>query len=276
VRALVLDGPMGTELARRGVATPQRVWSAKAIESAPEVIASIHREYAEAGATVHIANTFRTRPGSAGDRWRLLSERAIRIARESVPSDHKVAGAVAPAEDCYRPDLSPETASRPEHRECARALAAAGVDLLICETFANPVEAVVAVEECVSTGLPTWIALTAGPDGRLLSPQAMGETAQACVRAGAEAVLVNCTPASVTHSYLQRIVELPVRVGAYANAGESAEGLGWGATPSDAALRYARLASGWLDQGALIVGGCCGTRPEHVAALAALVRARSS
>jgi S-methylmethionine-dependent homocysteine/selenocysteine methylase len=266
---------MGTELARRGVPTPPRVWSALAIEIAPDVVARIHREYAEAGATVHTANTFRTRPGSAGDRWRHLAERAVAIARESVPDDHLVAGAIAPAEDCYRPDLSPEGASRAEHRECAMALAGAGVDLLLCETFANRTEAVVAVEECAATGLPTWVALTAGPDGRLMTPEALGEAARACVTAGAEAVLVNCTPASITHAYLERIVELPVRAGAYANAGDLGEGLGWGAAPADAAQRYARLAAGWLDQGALVIGGCCGTRPEHVAALAALVRKRS-
>src|SRR6185436_12595780 len=95
--------------------------------------------------------------------------RAVAIARAAVPAGHRVAGSLAPLEDCYRPDLSPAD-PRPEHRELARALADAGVDLLLCETFPHAGEALVACEEAVATGLETWVSFTAGPDGSLLSP----------------------------------------------------------------------------------------------------------
>jgi len=62
---VILDGALGTELARRGVPTPLPLWSAAAIDSAPQVLSAIHRDYAEAGATVHTANTFRTGPWTA-------------------------------------------------------------------------------------------------------------------------------------------------------------------------------------------------------------------
>ncbi|MGH7439986.1 MAG: homocysteine S-methyltransferase family protein [Polyangiaceae bacterium] len=267
----VLDGPMGTELLRRGVATPVPVWSAAALESDPNVVANVHRDYAAAGAVVHTTNTFRTQPRVFGDRWEDLARTAVRLARESVPGGHRVAGAVAPIEECYRPDLSPGLRGREDHRRVARLLAAEGVDLLLCETFAHPAETCVAVEECVATGLPTWVALTAGPDSSLLSPEAMRRIARDCVHGGASAVLVNCTPATQTLPFVEALASIGVAFGAYANAGAAREGLGWSADPAEASRAYARLARTWLDAGATIVGGCCGTGPAHIEALRAVL-----
>ena len=67
--ATILDGPMGTELGARGVATPGPLWSAEGLVHAPGVVAAIHRDYAAAGASVHTANTFRTKRRQAGDGW---------------------------------------------------------------------------------------------------------------------------------------------------------------------------------------------------------------
>lgn len=264
----VLDGAMGTELGRRGVALPLPEWSAHALDTAPETVALIHREYAAAGATIHTANTFRTKRRTAGERWEGLTRLAVRIARASVAPEHRVAGSVAPLEDCYRPERSPGRSSRLEHRELARVLADERVDLLLCETFAAEQEAVIAVEEAARTGVETWIALTAGPDGSLMNPQAMAKLARACVDAGARAVLVNCTPASGTLRFLEALAGCGTRFGAYANAGAAEEGLGWEAEPERAAAAYARIAREWIDAGATIVGGCCGTGPAHIAALA--------
>jgi S-methylmethionine-dependent homocysteine/selenocysteine methylase len=289
-RITLLDGAVGTELGARGVETPAPLWSAAAVERAPEVLASIHRDYAAAGATVHTAATFRTTRRAAGERWRELAVRAVAIARAAVPPGHRVAGSIAPLEDCYRPDLSPP-APRPEHRALAEALAEAGVDLLLCETFAHPGEALVAVEEAVRTGLPTWASFTAGPSAELLTPEELTEAARRAVGAGAQAVLVNCVPASRTAELVARLAHLGVPVGAYANAGAPAEGMGWVDAPpgalgdgdmparaaerSAAASAYAERARTWLAAGATIVGGCCGTSPAHVAALRRIVTKRA-
>src|SRR5690606_31364939 len=127
--------------------------SAAYLTTHPHLVAQLHREYAAAGATVHTANTFRTTPRAAGEDWRDLLARAVQLAREAIPPHHRLAGSIAPLEDCYRPDLSPPDA-RPEHRTLARALAEAGVDLLLCETFPHIDEAVIATEEAAATGLP--------------------------------------------------------------------------------------------------------------------------
>ncbi len=259
---IVLDGPMGTQLGERGVPIPAPGWSAYALETHPDVIAAIHFDYVRAGADVHRTNTFRTQPHVFPDRWRKLITTAVQIARKSVPAD--VAGSIAPYADCYRPDLFPgEGEARLCHRAVARALAEEGVDLLVCETFPHALEARIAVEEASSTGIPTWAALTAGPDGSLMTPEAMEKAARDCVSAGAAAVLVCCTAATKTLAYVERLAKIGVPFGAYANAGEPSDGLGFGV--DGAAEKYAAIAKTWIDAGAMIVGACCGTGPDHIA-----------
>ncbi|TKC95713.1 homocysteine S-methyltransferase family protein [Polyangium fumosum] len=261
----ILDGPMGTELAARGVPTPAPLWSALALDHAPEVVSAIHHEYAAAGATVHTANTFRTKRRSAGARWEVLARRAVALAREAVPAGHRIAGSVAPLEDCYRPDLSP-TNPRPEHRELCEVLADAGVDLILCETFPHVGEALVAVEEAVRTGLPVWAAFTAGPDADLLTPAEVLAGAREAAARGASAVLINCTKATRTRTFVEKLAQAGIPFGVYANAGAVEEGMGWGMTTRGADL-YADLAEAWIQAGATIVGGCCGTGPLHVRAI---------
>lgn len=266
-RVTILDGPVGTELIRRGVPSPSPVWSAYALEHAPEVVGGIHRDYAEAGATVHTTNTFRTGRRTYPETWAELARLAVRLARDNVPAGHRVAGSVAPLEDCYSPWLSPPD-SRPEHRELARVLADAGVDLLLCETFPHVGEALVAVEEAVATGLPTWVAFTAGPEADLLTPDEVGRGAREAVARGAAAVLINCVPATRTLPYVRALAGAGVPFGAYANAGGPDEALGWGLERDDAPARYADLASTWVEAGATLIGSCCGTGPAHIASLA--------
>ncbi|MBL8610023.1 MAG: homocysteine S-methyltransferase family protein, partial [Myxococcales bacterium] len=82
------------------------------------------------------------------------------------------------------------------------------------------------------------------------------------------AVLVDCSPASTTAAWVARLAPLDVPFGAYANAGTPEEALGWGKDPDAEAERYLACTASWVDLGATIVGGCCGTSPAHVAALA--------
>ncbi len=239
-----------------------------AIDQSPETISAIHRDYLEAGATVHTANTFRTKRRTVGDQWQRLARRAVWLAREAV-GDARVAGSISPLEDCYRPDLSPPD-SRAEHRELAAVLADAGCDLLLCETFPHLGEAIVAVQEAVRTGVETWVSFTAGPDANLLTPDAIAEGAKRAVDAGASAVLVNCIPAVETLPFvvaLQR-AGLAVPIGAYANAGSPDDQIGWTAPSEDAAAAYVAHVRQWIDSGAVIIGGCCGTGKTHIAAIA--------
>ena len=267
----ILDGPMGTELLARGVPTPLPGWSAHALESAPEVVREIHRAYREAGAEIHTTNTFRTRPVLFED-WEALARRAVRLAREG--GVERVAGSIAPLEDCYRPDLSPAakdpSGTRAAHRALAEVLADEGVDLFLCETFPSTAEGLLAAEVAVATGIETWLSFTAGPEADLLTPAEVAAAAREARERGVAAVLVNCIPARVTLAYVEALAEAVGGVlsfGAYANAGHVDEGMGWSAVPG-APDAYADHAESWVRAGATLIGGCCGTGAEHVAALA--------
>lgn len=260
----ILDGPTGTELARRGVATGSAAWSARAIREAPDVLGSIHADYARAGATIHTAATFRARFETLGAGWRGTVGRAIAIARDAVPDDHTVLGSLAPLADCYTPWNTPNDPG-PAHRVMARALARAGADGILVETFAHPDEARIATAEAADTGLSTWTSLTPGWRGDLLSPEALADAAAACLDAGADRVFVNCAPAAEAHRWVAALARLEAPFGVYANAGPQGGDLGWGAGGAE---RYAALALHWCAQGATVVGGCCGTDPAHVRAIA--------
>lgn len=263
----ILDGAIGTELISRGLELRAPEWSARAIWDAPDLLAEVHAEYAEAGATLHTANTFRTQPRALGSDWQSALEAAVRIARDSVMPGQSVLGSMAPIEDCYRPDLSPGAAARPEHRALAAALAGAGCDRILCETFAQGTEAVVAAEEAMATGVPVWVSLTAGPFGELLSPKALAAIARDLESSGVERVLLNCIAATRIDAYLDALSSLSAPIGVYANAGREEEGLGWSSSGPRAAHAYAELAERWKNAGATVIGGCCGTGPLHIRAL---------
>jgi S-methylmethionine-dependent homocysteine/selenocysteine methylase len=252
----LLDGAMGTELEARGADTSGTAWSARAISEAPALVRAIHAEYAQAGAAVHTANTFRTTPRAYGQGWQRAMHEAVALCREAVGPAARIAGSVAPLEDCWHPERSPPD-GRPEHRQIAQELARAGVDLILCETFANVGEALIAVECARETGLPVWVSFTSGPWDDLCSPEQMRAGALAAIGRGVQAVLINCTPAPRVLPYLRACVGLGAPVGVQANAE-----LGPGP--------YAEHARRWLQEGATLVGGCCGTSPAHIRALANL------
>jgi len=273
MRVTLIDGPLGTELLARGVATPLPGWSAHAITTAPAVVRAIHSDYESAGASLHTANTFRTRKRVFPSDWRALARTAVELTRASVSG--RVAGSIAPLEDCYRPDLSPANeapeTTRAEHAELAGELHSAGCDLLLCETFPHVREGLLALEAALATGLESWLSFTPGYAANLLTPDEVGEAARAAVHAGASAVLVNCAPARSIESYVTAIAQRvgnDVPIGCYANAGEPEDAMGWTSQPG-APERYAEVALSWQAAGATLIGGCCGTGPAHVAALAA-------
>lgn len=283
---MLLDGAMGSLLASRGVCVAGPAWSARALIETPEAVASVHRAYAEAGATVHTVNSFRATEPALGE-WAkaggptidvaTLLRRAFEIARASVPATQRIAASLAPLRDCYEPGVDPGTA-RCHHRKQVKYLCVESPDLILCETFVSGAELVVAVEESSRVGVPVWAALTMGPGGDLQSIAALREAASRALEAGADAVLINCSPAVDALSVFQSVQGAGVS-GVYANAGAPADRLGhlvdWGELAPDPAElelraeRYADLALAWIAAGAEIVGGCCGTTPAHIAAIRA-------
>lgn len=280
-RPILLDGATGTELTRRGVDTRLPLWSARALVKVPEKVLEIHRDYVAAGAEVVTANTFRTHRrslahGGFGGDARRLTRLAVDLARDAVRGTGAyVAGSIAPLEDCFRPDLVPEDAALvAEHAEMARHLAEAGADLILVETMNTVRESWVATAAAKETGLPVLSSVVAGLGATLYSGEPLASAARALLPLAPDALLVNCVPARRVLEPLRALVTASggrTRIGAYGNIGHADDVDGWSATADVPPDEYARLAASWIAAGASIVGGCCGTTPEHVAAMRRLL-----
>ena len=284
-RPILLDGATGTELHRRGVSTDLPLWSAGALLDAPEVLSQIHADYVRAGAEMITANTFRAHRRSLARGGHAYAERAAeltglavglaRAAAAGAARECFVAGSQAPLEDCYSPELVPSQAEcEREHAEMAQHLAAAGVDLILVETMNTIREAVAATRAARATGLPVLTSFVCRSDGLLFSGESVSSAVQAVAALGVAGLLINCTPSTTIHqpfaelraAVKQQPWSVPIQ-GLYANIGHTNDIDGWTSTQDVTPLEYARLASGWLAQGANLIGGCCGTTPAHVAAL---------
>ncbi|HET7090921.1 MAG TPA: homocysteine S-methyltransferase family protein [Anaerolineae bacterium] len=297
---LILDGATGTELTRRGVDTTLPLWSAGALidPQGRDVLRRIHGDYIRAGAHIVTANTFRTHrrslaKGGHGIRARELTHLAVQLVRqavEQVPTCHRVfvAGSIAPLEDCYSPQLVPPDGElRTEHAEMARHLAEAGVDVMLVETMNTIREARIAVEAARSAGLPVMVSFVCagatplggaraagepvrpGDEPRLLSGERLSDAVRAVEPLEPAAIMVNCAPVALIEGLLRALRAATLRpIGAYGNVGHVDERVGWTLTHAITPGQYAAAARGWRALGASVIGGCCGTTPEHIAALA--------
>jgi S-methylmethionine-dependent homocysteine/selenocysteine methylase len=298
-RVLLLDGATGTELQRRGVDTSLPLWSARALIEAPEVLRTIHADYLAAGADIITTNTFRTHRrtltrAGLGEHTRKLTRFAVKLAREAVQQANReifVAGSMSPLEDCYAPDLVPPDGELwIEHAEMARDLAQAGCDVLLVETMNTIREAVIAARCAASTGLPMCVSFVTGPNGLppdqvtlspetaadkmlLLSGESITAAVQAVQRIQPAVILINCVPlACIDRAFDELRAAHRGPIGLYANVGHANDRLGWTLTDNVQPAAYAQHARQWLRQGAAIVGGCCGTTPDHIAALSNVMR----
>jgi S-methylmethionine-dependent homocysteine/selenocysteine methylase len=298
-RPLLLDGATGTELQRRGVDTGLPLWSARALIEAPGVLYAIHTDYINAGADIITTNTFRTgrrtlERARIGSRTSELTRLAVQIAQAATRTvDRKifVAGSMSPLEDCYAPELvPPDGALWIEHAEMARDLAQAGCDLLLVETMNTIREAVIATRCAAATSLPVCVSLVVGPAGlppdqvnltnaieahtelKLLSGESIPAAAAALQSYNPAAILINCVPlAFIDRAFEELRAAHSGPIGLYANVGHADDQMGWTLTDDVLPDAYARHARQWLQHGAAIIGGCCGTTPAHIETLRQII-----
>ncbi|MBT4090709.1 MAG: homocysteine S-methyltransferase family protein [Deltaproteobacteria bacterium] len=292
-RPVLLDGGMGRELRFRGVDTLKPSWSASALLTTPEIVQQIHSDYISAGADVISTNTYgviRSDLFKEGleDRFVQLNQIACELAKKARDlADHPVfiAGSLPPLKGSFRPDLVGEIAElEPLYREQAELLAP-HVDLLLCETMSTGAEAKAAVTAACQTGKPVWVAWTLHEDhsGRLRSGETIAEAAAALKDLPISGALVNCcSPESITMAMPALTSTGFDFVGGYANTFQSIPE-SWtldGGDETDGIIdlradldpmEYRQHAADWLKAGATVVGGCCGTRPAHIAEIHNLI-----
>jgi S-methylmethionine-dependent homocysteine/selenocysteine methylase len=294
---VLLDGGIGAELVRRGIR-----WRGNGLLTDADAVGQVHLEFLEAGADLLRTNTFQLNrrtylnvfrnldhlrqigaPGlehRAADLTRRAAQLAIGARERSGRSEAAVAGVMSPLEHCFRPDLAPrEQDAQREHQEQAELLAEGGVDLLLLESMNTLGEARAATRAARSTGLPVWVSFVVSAPGTLLGGESLAAAAAAVREQGAEAVLANCAPPEHVSAAVKELATSGAPFGAFAHLGkfdppswkfeffpQFVDGDAW--SPA----RYAAEVSGWVDQGARIVGGCCGAGPAHVQALRAEIR----
>ncbi len=287
---LILDGATGTELHRRGVDTSLPLWSARALIGDADALYAVHADYLDAGADAITTNTFRTHRRSLaraglGHRAEELTRLAVDVARRA-RDDRKpkalVLGSVAPLEDCYRPDLAPdEDSCSKEQEEIIHSLVESGVDLVLIETMNTVREACAAAAAAERLAPGRWILSCCcrfeGPPGTLLSGESMADLLRALDQrlpagaSAASAIGINCVAATDMERQvrsLRSILPANLDLIAYANVGRPDDQYGWVNTDAVDPARYAALASRWIEAGATMVGGCCGTTPATIRALA--------
>jgi S-methylmethionine-dependent homocysteine/selenocysteine methylase len=299
---LLLDGGTGSELQRRGINIARGVsaaddgtlgaWSATAVEEAPEVVSAIHEDYLRVGADIVTANSYNTNRGqlaSVGqaDRMEEFSRVAVTLAveaRDKMNPDAYVAGSIAPTNRFphgWDPDrVAPADELARDWGDQTDVLADAGADLILIETMSAIFQLLPAVQAARNTGLPVFLGIHATAEGTMTSGETIEQLMEALSGREPDAILLMCRPPehiSATMPGLREAFSGPV--GAYAD-------IGYGRDPdpttwryhtidigSNTPRRYAEFGREWLDAGAQIIGGCCATTPEHIAALRPLLSA---
>jgi S-methylmethionine-dependent homocysteine/selenocysteine methylase/SAM-dependent methyltransferase len=287
---VILDGAVGTELIKIDPHPPQppedeeHVWGLTALLDAPEKVTGVHRSYIDVGCDVVCTNTWglptalrdggtRLSESSEPVHWMDIVRRGVRLARDAADAAGRadeVAVAFSLNGDVDTPD------GRETIRLLARAFEEEPPDLILLETLSLVRSSTYAtVEALLGTGLPVWLSFRrcrhgvcgvygehwGGPEG-----DSFGRAARRFEEMGVGALALNCIPPDHVAgmlSWLRDFTDMPL--GVYPNLGYLSEG-GWRQQSGVAGDEYAELATSWRAEGAQIIGGCCGVRPEHLAA----------
>ena len=276
---VVFDGAMGTMLYARGVFINQCYDELNT--RAPDLVRAVHAEYAAAGAEVLETNTFGANrvkltqyglEAHTGD----FNRAAARLARDVAGDSCLVAGAVGPLGvrlEPYGPTSNEE--ARAAFAEQMAALKEGGADLFIIETFGDLEEIGQAVRAArdVDPLMPVVAQMTIGTDGRTPFGASAEDVAGWLEGLGADVIGLNCSvgPQGILEG-IERMVHVTRRkLSAQPNAGMPRD-VGGRAMYMASAEYMATYARHLVQAGAKIVGGCCGTTPEHIRAIADGVR----
>jgi 5-methyltetrahydrofolate--homocysteine methyltransferase len=279
---VICDGAMGTELQRRGLGkgvTPDS-WNI----TNPEQVKDVHKTYIQAGAKAILTNTFGANAMRSGRDSQYtvpqLNLAGAKIARECAGDDILVFGDMGPTgwEDQLPPyGTQPEQVFYDAFKDQAIALAEGGVDALIIETMSSLAEALIAVRAAKeNTSLPVICSMTfARPpasrpnDIRTAWGDAVPDIIEMVTNAGAEVVGANCgdliEEMIQLAKMMREITKLPLIF--EVNAGRPRVDEEYRTIYSLAPEAFAEIITKIVTAGANIVGGCCGTTPDHIVAI---------
>ena len=282
---VIIDGGNGTELQRRGVPMDEASWCGAAMGSHAEVVRDVHEAYLAAGAEAIITNTFGTNRlmlegAGLGDEFEAINRSAVRVAREACENADRpevvVAGSISAMPAGFDRSTYPGAeAELRSYREMAAIFAGEGVEAIALEMMEETRHAPLAMRAAVETGLPVWLGVSCRKhevSGAILSFQAHEDLPFERVLDA----LIPMEPSVVNlmHSEIRAIpeaIELVKErwhgpIGVYPESGHFAKP-DWQFVDVISPKDLVEEAKGWVAAGVRLLGGCCGTGPEHVAAL---------
>ncbi len=279
---LVADGASGTMLQNAGLPVGQapETW----VLDNPDAVRRLAAAYVDAGSDVIYTNTFggnriRLRLSGLEDRAAEINTGAVRLAREAIEASRRrvfLIASIGPTGEMLEPygELT-EDEARKAFADQARLLADAGVDGFACETFTGIEEALLclgAVKE-VAGGLPIFASMAFETSGRTMMGVTPGDAARELSAAGADVVGANCSVGpDVVEAALRAMADaVPgIRLLGKPNAGlprvEGGKTI-YSVTPDDMAAFALRA----VKYGAVVLGGCCGSTPDHIRAIRAAI-----
>jgi len=279
MKITILDGGMGQELIHRSSQPPSPLWSAHVMMHEPEIVEAVHREYINAGAHVLTLNSYSATPerlarDASEDLFEPLQAKAIEIAKTAKgAAEVQIAGCLPPLYGSYHPEMAPDyDVCLHTYRKvvtCQKDHA----DIFLCETMSSVKEAETATLAGKESGKPVWCALSLDDkDGtKLRSGEAVEAGIEAAKKAGADAILFNCSCPEAISQAMPILAKCGLPFGAYANGFVKADNLQLGGTVDCLEARkdlgpmeYADFCQEWVDQGATIIGGCCEVGPAHI------------
>ena len=279
-KILVADGAMGTMLYSKGIFI-NRCFDELNL-SAPQLVKEIHNEYVKAGAEFIETNTFganRIRLAAHGfaEKLKAINLAGVRLAREAAGERAFVAGALGPLGAQIEP-LGPISflETRAIFREQAEALLEAGVDLLVLETFyelSELREAIFACREAAGPDMVIIAQLTVNDDGSLRDGTNIVTYTQSLEQWPVDVIGINCSAGQkVALETIEKMAALTTKpLSAMPNAGlpTTVEGRNIYLCSPEYTAQYARR---FLQAGVRVIGGCCGTTPEHIRQIVSEVR----
>ncbi len=275
---LICDGAMGTNLSAAGHSSGQSLELLNVEQ--PELVRAVHRAFLEAGAEVLETNTFQ---GSRvaleryglGERTVELNAAAAALAREVTGDRAFVAGSIGPTGKILEPyGEFEQAAAAAAFEEQAQALAEAGVDFFIVETFTAIEEVALAIRAVVATRRPVAASMAFDPNGHTIFGVSPQRAAEELASAGALVVGANCgtiSPAEMVGIIRQFREATPLPLIAQPNAGRP-QRTETGTVFPEPPETFADAAPQFRELGATIIGGCCGSKPEHIRAVVARLR----
>ena len=288
---IILDGAIGAELEKKGAKMHKDLWCGTCSVESPDLVKKVHEEYILAGADIITTNTYATTPIAMkqygfDDQINDFNKKSVQIAKEAVKNSNKdiaVAGSVSTFGSLYKFGTE---AMKPGFKEQLKILSGEGVDLIILEAMSSQADIVETIIECsLESKLPVWLSISCviddktnkvmlGYNDTIDSDTSIYEDFETSINNFSK---IHKGPILIAHSDIEvtgQAIKIAKKkfngvLGAYPNRGHY-EKPHWKFVDNITPNEYLEKAKSWVEDGAQIVGGCCGVGVEEIKAISVL------